>query len=131
MKQLPEPGQKALGIVIEYARELLRELFDKKFIAQTDKKGRCPILRRAGINPDAIFADDNCLKCPMPRCILGGKNGSKKPPVPETTDEFYQCGCGATVTLHFIDGRLEKTCKFKQVDNQIIHGCGGICERKG
>ena len=131
MKQLPENERKALDIVIGYSRELLRELFDKGFITQTDKKGTCPMLRRAGIDANAVAVDDNCLKCPMPRCILGGKNGSQKTPVPETADLYYQCSCGMTATLHFIGGKLEKAAKFKQVDNQIIHSCGGICKKKG
>ena len=142
MKQLPEPERakiiekKALDIVkeacVKYNREMLKELLDKGFITQTDKMaGYCPLLRKAGVDLSAIVAVKNCLECPVKRCFLMRENHRKKGHIPKETSGYYQCQCGMTAMLHFIDGRLEKTRKFKQVDNQIIHSCGGICERKG
>ena len=136
MKQLPENEQKTLNIVkdacVKYSRELLRELLEKGFIVQTEKMaGYCPMLKKAGIDLSAIVADKNCLECPIKRCFLMRENHRKKSHIPETTEGYYQCECGMTATLHFIDDKLEKAGKFHQVDNQIIHSCGGVCKKKG
>lgn len=88
---------------------------------------RCPHLRKAGVLVNCTEKGmEICLNCPnwedrRERCIYQTKQQFERIKQLKRTEAWYQCKCGATVTLTFLGGIMQEDSRFKQVGDKIFH----------